>query len=228
MPTPTTRLGLLKPSTSDAFSTADLAANWQKLDDNPGIYVCTSATRPSWGTAQKGREIIETDTLLKWIWTGSSAAGGFVRAAPTGLLKNTGGAWARAQRTTAYSNSEASYKVMVGLSNVVIPNGRRTLMVIGTWPIVTNPNGQSAIGLFQSVTDGGATATGALATWKVSGDSSSAVQGATGSGGSYVTYIPGGLAAGVYNFSFQLYSYAGTSTAQANATTPLEISVIEI
>src|SRR3954452_20373739 len=96
MPTPTTRMGLLKPTTADPFSTADLAANWQKIDDSPGTYVCTSTTRPPWGAAQRGRKIHETDTLLNWTWDGAN----FQRDAPRGLLKTTSGAWARGQRTT--------------------------------------------------------------------------------------------------------------------------------
>ena len=228
MPTPTSRLGLLKPSTSDVFSTSDLAANWQKIDDNPGVYLCTSTTRPTWGAAHKGREIMETDTLLKWIWTGSAGAGGFVRSAPTGLLKTTSGAWARAQRTTSATSSSNLYSVMLTLANVVVPPGSRTLMITATWPRVFNStSGVSALGIFRTATANG---TPRVGSWYVAGDSTSPVPGANGSGGSYVTFEPGGLAAGTYTYTFQLarYGTTGTSTVSADSTTPVELSIIEI
>ncbi len=227
MPTPTSRLGLLKPSTADPFSTSDIAANWQKIDDNPGVFLCTSSTRPSWGAAHKGREILETDTLLKWIWTGSTAAGGFVRSAPTGLLKTTTGAWAVAQRSTNFSTSSVlSYVAFLTLANVVVPPGNRTLMVTATWPWVSNTIGKTALGVFRTATNNG---TPVLSTWQVAGDSTSPTPGAQGAGGTYVLYEKGGLAAGTYTYSFQMCVYsASTSTLSASATTVAELAVTEL
>ena len=228
MTTLTSRLGLIKPSTADPFSTADIAANWQKIDDNPGTFLCTSSTRPSWGTAQKGREIFETDTMLKWIWTGSTTAGGFIRSAPTGLLKTSTGDWAYQSRTTNFSTSSNSYQVVMVLANVVVPPGSRTLMITATYPQVTNPTtGISALGIYRTATAGG---TPKIGSWWVTGDSGSPVQGAQGAGGSFVTYEKGGLAAGTYTYSLQLArgGAASTSTIHCDTTTPLELTVVEI
>lgn len=231
MPTPTARLGLLKPSTADQFVTADIAANWQKIDDNPGVYLCTSSTRPAWGAAHKGREIMETDTLLKWIWTGSTAAGGFERAAPTGLLKTTSGAWAVAQRTTAATVTKyagVGYTNILSLANVVVPPGKRTLMITATWPLISNPLGRSALAVFRTLTNNG---TPRLSSWWIAGDNSAAVSGATGSGGSFVLYEKDGLDPGVYNYSIQFatgYNGTSTSTMNCDTVTPLELAVIEI
>lgn len=227
MPTPTSRLGLLKPSTSDPFSTADLAANWQKIDDSPGVFLCTSTTRPAWTAAHKGREILETDTLLKWIWTGSTAAGGFVRAAPTGLLKTTAGAWAIAQRTTNFSSTSTTYVAFLTLANVVVPAGKRTLMVTATWPWVTNTIGKTALGVFRTTSNNG---TPVLSTWQVAGDSTSPTPGAQGSGGSFVLYEQGGLEPGVYNYSFQMQTYGSSSSSliAASAATPASLAVVEL
>lgn len=222
MPTPTTRLGLLKPSTADAFSTADLAANWQKIDDNPGTFICTSATRPSWTAAQKGREIMETDTLLKWIWTGSE----FVRSAPSGLLKTTTGAWANVSRTTNTSTTSTSaYVVALTLPNVVVPAGTRTLMITATWPRVYNPtSGMSALGVFRTATANG---TPRLASWYVSADNNGTVPGVRGGGGTYVTYDR--VAAGVYTYTLQFRAEgSGTTVIAADAVTTLELACVEL
>lgn len=224
MPTPTTRLGLLKPSTADAFSTADLAANWQKIDDNPGAYICTSATRPAWTAAQKGREIMETDTLLKWIWNGTD----FVRSAPSGLLKTTTGGWAVGQRTTTFSTSSQTYVPFITLANVVVPAGNRTLMITASWPWTSNTLGKTALGVFRTATANG---TPVLSSWQVAGDSTSPTPGAQGSGGSFVLYEKGGLAPGVYTYTFQMATYSGTastSTMYPSATTPAELGIVEI
>lgn len=60
MATTTSRLGLTKPATTDPVDIAQLNANADKLDAAVGIFVCTSATRPS--TPWNGLTIYETDT----------------------------------------------------------------------------------------------------------------------------------------------------------------------
>ena len=75
MPTPSPRLGLAVPTTSDPFSTEDLADNWDLLDAFPGTYICTSATHPVWGAAQQGMRILETDTGLEWRWMAPRSSG---------------------------------------------------------------------------------------------------------------------------------------------------------
>lgn len=223
MPTPTTRLGLLKPSTADVFSTADIAKNWQTLDDNPGTFICTSSTRPTWNSAKKGREILETDTMLKWLWDGAK----FVRLNPKGLLTTTSGAWARGQRTTDYSTTSTSYGLVVSINNVVVPPGNRTLMITVNWSKAENTAGYFYGAIFRSNVSNQEPRIGG---WALSGDSSSPTAGAQGSGASFVTFEPGGLAAGTYSWSFQIASSSlgGTSTIRGNATQPTEIAVIEI
>lgn len=222
MPTPTARLGLLKPSTSDAFSTADIAANWAKIDQYPGNYVCTSTTRPSWGSAQQGMSISEADTGLVWRWTGTA----FVRASPKGLLTTTGGGWARGQRTTTASTTSTTMVVAVSIDNVVVPAGNRTLMLTATWGQAMSTTGILGMYFMRSnVNNSGAY----LAGWWQAGDSTSPSPGANGQGGSFITFEPGGLAAGTYNWSLQFrVNTTGTATIVASSTTPIEIAVIEI
>ena len=84
MPTSSDKLGLSKPLTTDPFDTATIAANWQIVDDHPGVFICTSGTRPTWGANQDGMFIFETDSGLAYRWDNGS--GSFLRLNPTGHL----------------------------------------------------------------------------------------------------------------------------------------------
>jgi hypothetical protein len=100
-------------------------------------------------------------------------------------------------------------------------------MLVATWPLVVNDTtGKSALYIYRSNVAGQAPL---LAGWYVSGYSTSPPPGTAGSGGSFITYEQDGLAPGTYNYSIQVASsYAGTTTVSSDATTPLELSVIEI
>jgi hypothetical protein len=67
-------LGLKLNDPSDPFQLSDFIANWGILDASPGVYICTSTTRPSWGTAQAGRLIFMKDLKQTSYWTGSAWA----------------------------------------------------------------------------------------------------------------------------------------------------------
>lgn len=68
----TTRLGLKTFDPSDPFLRADFNDIHTKLDGFPGEFLCTSATRPTWGTAQAGMRIFETDTRREVVWSGTT------------------------------------------------------------------------------------------------------------------------------------------------------------
>jgi len=70
----TPRLALKRPDTPDGFSHQDFVDNYNKLDSTPGRWVCTSTSRPTWGAAQKGMQIKETDTGRTLEWNGASWA----------------------------------------------------------------------------------------------------------------------------------------------------------
>lgn len=89
MPTPSPKLGLALPTQPDDFKTSDLRDNWQKIDAAPGAFICTSTTRPSWGDNQIGREIIETNTRVRRMWTGT---GWFATTPEPGDFKATASA----------------------------------------------------------------------------------------------------------------------------------------
>jgi hypothetical protein len=69
-----TVLGLKLNQLSDPFELSDFVANWDILDASPGTFICTSVSRPSWGTDQAGRLIFMTDLKQLSYWTGTAWA----------------------------------------------------------------------------------------------------------------------------------------------------------
>jgi hypothetical protein len=72
MSTTSQRMGLKINDGSDPFLRTDFTQNWNTLDQYPGDWICTSTTRPAWGTAQAGMKILETDTRRTMLWTGTT------------------------------------------------------------------------------------------------------------------------------------------------------------
>jgi len=67
-----TYLGLKLNSATDPFLLSDFIGNWTILDGSPGVFVCTSSSRPSWTAAQAGRLIFMTDWKALSYWTGTA------------------------------------------------------------------------------------------------------------------------------------------------------------
>lgn len=72
VPATTPRLGLTRPAGTDAFTRQMFVDAFDDLDTFPGVFVCTSTARPSWGAAQAGMLIQETDTGRIMRWTGTA------------------------------------------------------------------------------------------------------------------------------------------------------------
>src|SRR5215469_1903632 len=72
MSTTSQRMGLKVPDGSDPFLRTDFVQNYNTLDKYPGNWICTSTTRPTWGTGQAGMCITETDTRRTMLWTGTT------------------------------------------------------------------------------------------------------------------------------------------------------------
>jgi hypothetical protein len=68
----TPRLGLKTWDTSDPFLRQDFNDNSGRMDAFPGTFMCTSGSRPTWGAAQSGMRIYETDTRSEKVWTGTA------------------------------------------------------------------------------------------------------------------------------------------------------------
>jgi hypothetical protein len=72
MSTLSPKLGLKRPDDTDPFLTADFVSNYNILDAAPGAFICTSSTRPAWGSAQAGRTIFLTDWKCFQYWDGAA------------------------------------------------------------------------------------------------------------------------------------------------------------
>lgn len=68
----TTRLGIKKPQDPDPFLVSDFQTNYDLIDSYPGVFVCTSGTKPAWGSSQAGQMIFCTDNKTVLAWTGSA------------------------------------------------------------------------------------------------------------------------------------------------------------
>lgn len=224
MPTPSARLALLKPSTSDPFVTADLAGNLQKIDDTPGYRPCTSSTRPSWTAAQTGMLIVETDTGLIWRWNGTT----YNRIGPAGVLKTTGGAMAIATRTTDFSTTSTTPVICLSLTSVVVPDGSRPIALVLTANQAENSNGALLGAVWRgNVANSGTT----LGQFSMVGDSTSPTAGAQGGQVCFVAWEITGLSAGTYSWSFQIKSstfWGGTSSIRAAVASPAKLVAVEL
>lgn len=72
MATFSTLLGLKLNAPTDPFQLSDFIQNWNILDANPGVFICTSGSRPSYTSGQAGRLIFMTDLKQLSYWNGSS------------------------------------------------------------------------------------------------------------------------------------------------------------
>jgi hypothetical protein len=107
MATTTDKLGLKKPAGTDPFLLTDFNSNTDLIDRAPGVYYCTSTTRPSWSSPQAGRMILETDTKKMFIWPGS---GSFVEVVNSGAaVANSIANAAQSAASTAQSRADAAY-----------------------------------------------------------------------------------------------------------------------
>ena len=74
MATYSTLLNLKLNDPTDPFLLSDFVSNYEILDASPGVFVCTSSSRPTWGSGQAGRMIFMTDYKQLSYWTGSAWA----------------------------------------------------------------------------------------------------------------------------------------------------------
>lgn len=73
MATETPKLKLRKADLPESVSLElDLRQNFDKIDANPGNFVCTSGTRPANADNWAGRVIYETDTDRYFMWNGAT------------------------------------------------------------------------------------------------------------------------------------------------------------
>jgi hypothetical protein len=215
------KLGLFLPTQVDAFATADVRANFEKIDAAPGTHICTSTTRPSWTSAKAGRKIYETNTGLEWVWTGTA----WKRLYGTGLLKLSTGDWAYQERVTNASTSSHTYSVVKTLSNVVVPDGNRPIEIRTQWQATHNATNHFLLALYRSAV---ANSGPRMVEWFAGVESPDYPQ---GDGGTFSYLHRDGLAAGLYNFTLQMRIYdtpGGTAILGADTECPIALSAYEL
>jgi len=202
-------LRLKRHTTADKYLIQDYTDNWNVLDANPGIFVCTSTTNPTtWTTADLGRMIHETDTGLVWRWDGSR----FLRLYAVGDLGS-------AQITEPVQTTSTSLVDAVTL-DVTVPRGDRAVMVYLSGPGVYNTNGLTRLALFRGATQ--------IQSWLSHGRLTGE---ATDQPRPISMSIRDTPAAGPTTYSLRYSAevgYAGTSHLQAAIDAPLRLSVVEI
>lgn len=122
MPTPTPRIGYPAPLLSDPYDTGVESDRWFLADQYPGVFICTSGTRPStWDATHEGMLIFETDSALLWRWDGAA----FVRQHPLGHLDTD-------RRTTDLTVASGSYTT-VAQATADVPEGGRDISISCSW-----------------------------------------------------------------------------------------------
>lgn len=219
MTTTTSRLGLVRPGTGDAFDTQQHYDNLTKLDGYPGIYPCTSGTRPaSWGVNHIGMRIWETDTDLLWRWNGTV----FLRCEVKGLLGTT-------DLTSNFGTSSTSPQTAISCT-VTVPatnagSTAKRIRIAASFSALDNgaagSGGVSEVGLFR-----GSTAL-FVAQWK--GRPAAATYDYWGSGGTIEIFDNPSAGSVQYNLKINaVASVGGTSTLRASASYPAQLSVTEV
>lgn len=209
MPSFTDRLSLIRHTLADVFRVEDYAENWERLDEFPGVFVCTSGARPiDWGERQEGQVIFETDTNLFWTWNGDS----WVRHLSRG---NIGYQTVTSQVQTA----STSLQTAVSAAVTVASGNRRHRISVGASE-VHNTNDLTRISILRDGTT--------LAEWEHQG----------GTGGtpaeqprhlSKAVYDLPTAGARTYTLEFSAVSgNGGTSTIEADANNPIFLAVDEV
>jgi hypothetical protein len=138
--TTTPKLGLISPTTTDNFSTAEIAQTFGILDDNPGILcVANQAGRPStWTHLQHGRTVRQLDQGIDWWWdkVDSGTTGTWRRLASKGILYAQGNGGSVSSSTTTYTSSAT----VIQTPSIRLPGGRR-IRVSVLWDTMGNTAG---------------------------------------------------------------------------------------
>lgn len=134
----TPRLGLRTWDGSDPFLREDFNFNFDTLDANPGIYICTSTTRPSgWTGSDLGRLIYERDTgrLLSWNNPGwiSPEDAPYARTASVAPNENLGRNGKKTYTLRSITVRRPSTIIMIGIARIGIDAGRTQNVWIDPW-----------------------------------------------------------------------------------------------
>lgn len=209
MPSFTDRLSLLRHTLGDVFRIADYEDNWERLDQFPGTFICTSSTRPiNWGERQEGQMIFETDTNLIWHWNGDS----WVRRIPTGLLNYQA-------LTTTVNTSDTALQVVITAITTIPAGNRRVRVSVGA-SRVYNTNDLTRVAIRRDGTT--------LSEWRVQGGTGGTPQEQPRHLDRSVYDIPT-AGSKTYTLEYSVVSGVdGQSTIEGDANNPIFLAVEDV
>lgn len=216
-----TRLALKRPVGADPFLVQDYYDNLTLLDGYPGIYICTSGSRPAgWGAAHSGMHIWETDTELLWRWNGTA----WRRSRPLGLLADP------SEITTDFSTAATTATTAITAA-VTVPathagSTTKRIRISGSWYGLDNGT-STTLGACEVSIWRGSTALKTLL-WR--GRPNTATSPLDwGMGGTIETYDNPTAGAQTYTLRVNsLSAVGGTTTLRAAATAKAQLAVEEV
>lgn len=214
------RLGLKRPLAGHGFSRQENYDNLTVLDTYPGWFVCTSGTRPTWGAANAGQFIWETDTQLAWKWSGTV----WQRYKPVGLLATP--VEITADFSTASSSPQVAISAPVTVPATTIGSTVKRIRVDGLCYAIENGTSTTLGAAELSITRDGSV----IGIIKVRGRPSTATSPLDwGIGHSIVAYD--NPTAGAHTYALCINSIAavgGTTVLKASATQVARLAVTEV
>lgn len=215
------RLGLKRPLDSHGFSRSEHFDNLSLIDQHPGLFICTSDSRPTWGTPHAGMRIWELDTNLEWRWTGSQ----FVRVTPLGMLEDP------VERTSDFVTASTSPDVAMSLTVTVPPTNAgstlRRIEVMASWFAIENGTdstlGVAEVALIRSPST-------VLKVMRTRGRVLSGAEELDHPiGGTIVAWDNPAAGSATYYLAINsVPSVGGSTTLKASATTPAHLAVKEV
>lgn len=216
---PTPRLGLERPLAGHGFDRTEFYDLYTLLDGFPGIYLCTSGTRPSgWGTQHTGMLIWETDTSLRWRWSGTA----FVRDAPKGLL---GVSSLTSNQSTGATTPTSVLSKAVTIPAFTLSNVDPRIKVEANWYAIDNGTLNTLGGAEVSLLRGSTV----IARQRLRGRPDTATELEWGEGGTIVAWDTPTAGAQTYHLAINsVPSVGGTTTLRATATNPAQLAISEV
>lgn len=217
---PTSRLALLRPLAGHGFSRTEYYDNLGIIDQFPGLFICTSSTRPTWGSAHNGMRIWETDRSLEWRWDGSA----FVRVLPLGLLATP--SILTSDDSTAATSPESVLSCAVTVPATNAGSTTKRIKVTGNWHSIINGT-ETDLGVAEvSLMRGASVIAKAMVRGRPNTDTDYLDWGV---GGTIVGWDDPTAGAQTYHLAINsVPAVGGTTTIEATATTPATLAVEEV
>lgn len=152
MSTSSQHLGLILNDESDPFLRTDFTANWNKIDQYPGVFICTSSTLPAWTANQAGQSVYLTDSRRTLHWDGATwHAGTDLSPSWTGSISP--GVSMTHNQTVKYTIGTVVTRTPATLMVTMVAEGRQnngpsagSPLGLSVYPLIDNANASTNTG----------------------------------------------------------------------------------